>query len=150
MNAVHLMLQTLIATPAVQVDDLVHQVTPNWAQFILWLPLISLVLCGVCAALKVKSKAPALITIICLASSFVLTLMLYRGYEGAQVIPIFDWIQVQLERGVFHSEFCALCRLPHPSLDALCNGTWNAHSDLLPWNTWNTILVRDMLGFLQA
>jgi len=105
MNAVHLMLQTLIATPAVQVDDLVHQVTPNWAQFILWLPLISLVLCGVCAALKVKSKAPALITISCLASSFVLTLMLFFGYESAQVIPIFDWIQVKWSGGSFIANF---------------------------------------------
>jgi len=105
MNAVHLMLQTLMATPAVPASELVHQVTPNWAQFILWLPLISLVLCGVCAALKVKSKAPALITITCLASSFVLTLMLYRGYEGAQVIPIFDWIQVQWSGGSFIANF---------------------------------------------
>ena len=105
MNAVHLMLQTLIATPAVQVDHLVHQVTPDWAQFILWMPLISLALCGVCAALKVKSKAPALITIICLASSFVLTLMLYFGYEGAQVIPIFDWIQVSWSGGSFIANF---------------------------------------------
>ena len=105
MNAVHLMLQTLIATPAVPVSELVHQVTPNWAQFILWLPLISLVLCGVCAALKVKSKAPALITIICLASSFVLTLMLFLGYESAQVIPIFDWIQVKWSGGSFIANF---------------------------------------------
>ena len=40
---------------------------------ILWLPAISMVLCGVCAALRVKSKLPAWITVGCLGASFGLT-----------------------------------------------------------------------------
>ena len=35
----------------------------KWAGWILWLPLISLILCGLCAALRVKNRAPALITV---------------------------------------------------------------------------------------
>ncbi len=73
-------IQSILATPAVPGTQLL-QVGPSWAQFILWMPLISLALCGLCAALKVKSKAPAIITIISLAISFVLTLMLYIGYS---------------------------------------------------------------------
>ena len=105
MNAVHSILQTILATPAVQVDELLQQATPSWAQFILWLPLISMALCGLCAALKVKTKTPALITIVCLATSFVMTLMLYVGYEGARVIHIFDWVQVHWSEGSFVANF---------------------------------------------
>jgi NADH-quinone oxidoreductase subunit L len=94
-------MQSIIATPAVRVDH----VAPTWAQFILWMPLISLVLCGLCAALKVKTKAPAIITVISLATSFVLTLMLYFGYEGAEVIHIFEWIHVHWNGGSFISDF---------------------------------------------
>ena len=97
--------QSILATPAVPVNQLFDQVAPSWAQFILWMPLISLALCGLCAALKVKSKAPAVITIISLATSFVLTLMLFIGYEGAQIIPIFDWIQIHWSGGSFIANF---------------------------------------------
>ena len=105
MTAVFSILQTIVATPAVSIDLLVEQVAPNWAQFILWMPLISLVLCGLCAVLKVKTKAPAIITIISLATSFVLTLMLYSGYEGTQVIHIFNWIQIHWGGGSFIADF---------------------------------------------
>ena len=98
-------LQALVATPAVPVEQLVEQIAPSWAQFILWMPLISLVLCGLCGALKVKSKAPAIVTVVCLATSFALTLMLYVGYEGKQVIPVFDWIQVHWSDGSFVADF---------------------------------------------
>ncbi len=91
-------IQSILATPEVPVG-------PSWAQFILWMPLISLALCGLCAAFKVKSKAPAIITIISLAISFVLTLMLYNGYEDAQVIPIFDWINIDWNGGSFVANF---------------------------------------------
>ena len=94
-------IQSILATPAVP-DT---QVGPSWAQFILWMPLISLALCGLCGAFKVKSKAPAIITIISLATSFVLTLMLYNGYEDAQVIPIFDWINIDWNGGSFVANF---------------------------------------------
>ena len=34
-----------------------------WAGMILWLPLISLALCGVCAALRVRSKLPGWLSV---------------------------------------------------------------------------------------
>ncbi len=72
---------------------------PPWAGWILWLPLISLVLCGLCAAFKVRSKLPAWITVICLAGSFVVTLMLYMGYEEGhwQNIQLFQWLNLHWE-----------------------------------------------------
>ncbi|MDP7008984.1 MAG: NADH-quinone oxidoreductase subunit L [Phycisphaerales bacterium] len=93
------------STVPAQADQLLTTVTPNWAQCILWMPLISLVLCGVCAALKVKTKAPAVITIVSLATSFALTLMLYLGYQGPQVIHVFDWVQAHWNGGSFVANF---------------------------------------------
>ena len=77
----------------------------EWAGFILWMPLISLVLCGLCAAYKVKSKLPALITVVSLATSFVLTALLWQGYEAPVTIHLFDWIQVHWVDGSFISNF---------------------------------------------
>jgi NADH-quinone oxidoreductase subunit L len=69
---------------------------PGWAGWILWLPLISLALCGVCAALKVRTKLAGWITVLCLALSFVLTLLLYMRYPGAGAwtVHLFDWINL--------------------------------------------------------
>ena len=53
----------------------------KWAGWILWLPLISLVLCGLCAALRVKNRAPALITVALLGASFIVTFALYMAYD---------------------------------------------------------------------
>ncbi|MBC8523055.1 NADH-quinone oxidoreductase subunit L [PVC group bacterium] len=96
---------SLVATPAVPAIQLLEQVAPSWVQFILWMPLLSLVLCGFCAAFKVKTKAPAIITVICLATSFALTLILYLDYESPQIIPIFDWVQVHWDEGSFVANF---------------------------------------------
>ncbi len=63
------MMQSLLQLPifstlAVETHlDLPTIVGPKWAGWILWLPLISLVLCGLCAAMQVKSKLPAWITV---------------------------------------------------------------------------------------
>ena len=62
---------------------------------ILWLPAISMVLCGVCAALRVKSKLPAWITVGCLGASFGLTVGLYRAYESPVIIPLLQWLNIQ-------------------------------------------------------
>jgi hypothetical protein len=59
--------------------DLATGEGPQWAGWILWLPLISLVLCGWCWAFKVKTKLPAWITVASLGSAFAVTLMLYMG-----------------------------------------------------------------------
>jgi NADH-quinone oxidoreductase subunit L len=70
-----------------------------WAGWILWLPALSAVLCGLCAALRVKSKAPAWITVGLLGASFLLTFMLFRGYDGRTIIHLFDWFNLHWESG---------------------------------------------------
>ncbi|MAT81006.1 MAG: NADH-quinone oxidoreductase subunit L [Phycisphaerae bacterium] len=73
-----------------------------WAGFILYLPLISLILCGVCAAMKVKTKLPAWITAGCLLGSFVFSLLLYFDYGGSpELIPILSWINLSDAGGNF-------------------------------------------------
>ncbi|MCI0362832.1 MAG: NADH-quinone oxidoreductase subunit L [Phycisphaerales bacterium] len=67
---------------------------PSWAGWILWLPLISLVLCGVCAALKIHTKLPAWITVGSLAISFVVTVALYMSYRQPMEIPLLDWFNL--------------------------------------------------------
>lgn len=61
------------------------------------LPLLACVLTGLCAALRVKSKLPAWITVACLAGAFVLTLKTFAGhFMGAEshpiVVHVFDWM----------------------------------------------------------
>jgi NADH-quinone oxidoreductase subunit L len=67
---------------------------PSWAGWILWLPLISLMLCGVCAILRVKTKMPAWITVACLGLSFILTLALYMGHHATERVMLFRWLDV--------------------------------------------------------
>ncbi|MAI67873.1 MAG: NADH-quinone oxidoreductase subunit L [Phycisphaerae bacterium] len=98
-------LSKLATMPAVPSADVLHAVDLSWAGFILWMPLISLVLCGLCAAFKVKTKAPAVITIICLATSFVLTLFLWNSYTQPETIHLFDWLQIHWEEGSFVANF---------------------------------------------
>ena len=47
------------AMPPVPASEVVTDTGQWWIGFILWCPLISLVLCGLCAACRVKSKLPA-------------------------------------------------------------------------------------------
>ena len=75
-----------VGTSAVQLDQVVSAPQFAWAGFILWLPLLSLVLCGICAAMRVKTKLPAIFTIVSLAGAFVLTAMLFLSYEGPVTI----------------------------------------------------------------
>jgi NADH-quinone oxidoreductase subunit L len=70
-----------------------------WAGWILWLPLVALVACGLCAAMRVRSKLPAWITVAALGASFALTLALYFGYEAPVVIHLFDWIELEWSGG---------------------------------------------------
>jgi NADH-quinone oxidoreductase subunit L len=70
-----------------------------WAGWILWLPLVALVACGLCAAMRVRSKLPAWITVAALGASFGLTLALYLGYESPVVIHLFEWIRLEWQGG---------------------------------------------------
>jgi len=67
-----------------------------WAGLIIWLPAIAAALCGLCAAFRVRTKLPALITSLFLGASFVLTLVLYLNYErgGHAVVHLFDWFNL--------------------------------------------------------
>ena len=69
------MSKVLLTVPPVPVAEVVTGTDHWWVGFILC-PLISLLLCGLCAACKVKTKLPAWITVASLACSFVLTLLL--------------------------------------------------------------------------
>ena len=67
----------------------------GWTGWILLLPAISVVLTGLCCALRVKSKLPGWITVLALAGSFALVLKLYflRGDAGAPVVVhLWDWM----------------------------------------------------------
>ena len=66
----------------------------SWASMILWMPAISTLLCGLCAALKIKNKLPAWITVASLGTSFVLTLLLYLNYSGPTIVHLFDWLNL--------------------------------------------------------
>jgi len=66
----------------------------KWAGWILWLPLISLVLCGLYAALGIRNKIPAWSTTLLLAVSFVVTVLLYWNYTEPVTIHLFDWFNL--------------------------------------------------------
>jgi NADH-quinone oxidoreductase subunit L len=57
--------------------------------------------------LKVRSKLPGWISVICLAASFVTTVVLYQqtaGIEG-KIIPLFDWFNLHWSGGSFVANF---------------------------------------------
>lgn len=105
MNATLTILSKMIAMPAVPVEEVLQSVNLSWAGFILWMPLISLLLCGLCAMMKVKTKAPAIITVICLGTSFVLTCFLWQSYEQPETIYLLDWLRVDWVGGSFVANF---------------------------------------------
>lgn len=61
-------------------------------------PLLSAILCGVCAALRVRSRLPGFLTVALLAASFACTLMLWLGMGGpgpvakTAIAHGFEWI----------------------------------------------------------
>jgi len=65
-----------------------------WAGWILWLPIISAVCCGLCAAFRVRGKLPAWITVGCLGIASILVFMLYGRVDGPVTIHLFDWISL--------------------------------------------------------
>jgi len=120
----------LIALSSSMLADAAPVVTPEpnvppglgWAGWIIWLPAISLVLCGLCAALKLRSKLPAWITVGCLAGSFVTTLALFASYDrtaGPLVIHLFEWFNMSWGSGAEARSFVANASLYVDSLTLL-------------------------------
>jgi NADH-quinone oxidoreductase subunit L len=65
------------------------------------LPLLGFALCGACAAFRQWNKLPAYITLGCLGTAFVITLVTFLRFEGhgASIAPLFDWITYQYMTG---------------------------------------------------
>jgi len=62
---------------------------------VVFLPLLSCVLIGLCAAFRVKTKLPAWITVACIGAAFVCTLLLYTNTHGAEkpgVLTAWEWL----------------------------------------------------------
>ncbi len=79
---------------------------PWWAGVILWFPAISAVLCLMCSMLRVKSKAPAWITVGFLGAAFVTVLALYAQYTGPVTIVLFEWFNLKWgDGGRFVADF---------------------------------------------
>jgi NADH-quinone oxidoreductase subunit L len=80
---------------------------PSWAGWILWLPALSALLCGLCAALRVKNKAPAVITVALLGASFVLTAALFWQHTQTSRVHLFDWFDLHWGTGEQARSFVA-------------------------------------------
>jgi len=86
-----------------------------WVGLALLLPLISAVLCTVCAAARLPGKLPAVFTVLALAASFVVILRAYNAYSGPVQVPIFEWMSFAWGEGRFQ-QFTAPCALYIDSL----------------------------------
>ncbi|MDY7108420.1 MAG: NADH-quinone oxidoreductase subunit L [Planctomycetota bacterium] len=78
-----------------------------WAGWILWLPAISLILCGLCAALRIHNKLPAWITVAFIGGGFFVTLALYLNYTEPVTIELFRWFDLQWGEGESARHFIA-------------------------------------------
>ncbi len=71
---------------------------PSWALLIPFLPLLGVALTTACAALKIRNKLPAFLTVACLAGSFVAAFAMYQvttgngGHAQVAVVKAWDWI----------------------------------------------------------
>ena len=84
---------------------------PAWAALILVFPLLALLGNGICAALGVRSKLPAWITVAGLGASFATVVALYSGYEAPVVIHMFDWFNLSWGDGDAAGAFVAAAAL---------------------------------------
>ena len=66
----------------------------SWAGLILLFPAVSALLCGLCAAMRIKGKLPGIITVISLLAAFATTFVLFRAMpeDAARTIHLFDWV----------------------------------------------------------
>ena len=71
------------------------------AAWMIWLPVISAILCGVYAALGVKSRLPAWTTVGALAGSFVIAAITVSRLDFTRpvVVHLFDWIDLSWSSG---------------------------------------------------
>ncbi|MBX3359722.1 MAG: NADH-quinone oxidoreductase subunit L [Phycisphaeraceae bacterium] len=67
-----------------------------------WVPALTMLatlLCGLCAALRIRTKLPAVITVVCLAGAFAAIAWTYAQSLGhpatPQIAHVWDWIDVQ-------------------------------------------------------
>ncbi len=68
---------------------------PWWVSLIPALPMLACILCGVCAAMRVKSKLPAWITVGCLGVSFALTVAMFQQLAGGRSVTVaWEWINI--------------------------------------------------------
>src|SRR5882724_8957992 len=73
---------------------------PSWYALIPVLPLLGFVLCALTAAFRVKTKLPAILTVACLAASFMIMALMARDVLGGEhartgIIQVFDWISFE-------------------------------------------------------
>ncbi|MSQ90130.1 MAG: NADH-quinone oxidoreductase subunit L [Phycisphaerales bacterium] len=102
-------------TPECSIPQAVIAPELAWVGLAMLLPLLSACACALCAALRVKGKAPAIITIIALASSFLIIVKAYLASTGPVEVPIFQWITFAWGEGSFQS-FTADCAMYIDSL----------------------------------
>ena len=91
------------AGPAFPIAQAIDEM--KWAGWILWLPILSLLFCGVCWVLRVRGKAPAWATVFLLGSSFFITVALYMNYSAPVTIHLFDWINIHWGGGSLVANF---------------------------------------------
>jgi hypothetical protein len=108
--------------PAVPATDL------GWAGLILLFPAVSAVLCGICAAMRVKGKLPGVITAVSLLASFATTLALFLNFpaDGPRTVHLFDWVSMAWSgQGATWSRCVGAC----PQTSRICsNGANPAHA----------------------
>ncbi len=73
----------------------------GWAGLILVFPAVSAALCGLMAAMRVRSKLPGAVTAVSLLAAFGTTLALYLNcpQDAARTIHLFDWIDFSWKGG---------------------------------------------------
>jgi NADH-quinone oxidoreductase subunit L len=85
-------LTSAISAAATAVPQAATHAQPTWALLIPGLSMLACILAGVCAALGIRSKAPAFLTVLCLGAAFGLTVKLFLQNHEPQTITGFRWI----------------------------------------------------------
>lgn len=81
------------------------QAGPWWVSLIPAMPLLASILCGVCAATRVRSKLPAWLTVACLAVSFGVTIAMFQQLAGSRSVTVaWEWINVAWQGGDGHEQ----------------------------------------------
>lgn len=105
------MITDFLTTPALMLaaapDPVAVGAGPGWVLLIPFLALLGSALCGVYAAVGVKSKLPAWTTVGLLAVSFLTTVAMALGFEGPYTVKAFDWINVSWGHGDSAASFVA-------------------------------------------